>query len=173
MIPTPFSKARRMRCALCTQYPPSPKRQRAWPYLPTIAIWISWAPIHHDASTLCFAILLMMGSNEFRFYHLLQCIEQMLHPPSHTALEIRSQPPSAGACAHQTIDTAPITHWPSALWAQLWQYNELCRAILDRTTPLPLTTPIVRSQVIRHLWEEHELWQLNHSSTKNMDVFSG
>ncbi len=116
-------------------------------YSLTIAIWIFWAPIHHSASTPCFAILLVVCSDESGFHHLLPCIERMLHPPSRTVLEICLWPLSVGACAYQTIDMAPIVYWPSTLQPHLWQYDELCHAILVYTSPLPLTTPIVWSWV--------------------------
>ncbi len=148
----------------------SPRRQRAWPYSLTIAIRIFWASTHHFASTLCFAILFVVCSDESRFHRMLRCIEWMLHPPACTALEIWSWLSSTGACAHQTIDMASIMCWSFTLWARLWRYDELHRKILGYTSLSPLTTPIIWSQVACHLWEERKLRQLTYLSVTNVDI---
>ncbi len=88
--------------------------------LTIIVIWIFWKPIHHCASTPCFNVLLVVCSDKSRFHHLLLWVEQ-IHSSGHAVLEIRSQLPSTGSCAHQTIDMAAIMRWVSTLRACLWQ----------------------------------------------------
>ncbi len=151
-----------------TEYPSGTKRQWAWPL--TIVIWIFWEPIHHSTSILCFVILLAVYSDESRFHHLLQHIGWMFHLLGHTVLKIWSQLLSTDACAHQITDMAPIPHCPSKLRIHLWWYDEPCHVILGYTSLSPLPIPIVWLLVDCYMWEEHELWQLNHLSMTNMDI---
>ncbi len=154
------------------EYPSSPKRQWTWSYSPTNAIRIFWMLTYRYTSSPYFAILLVVVcSDEFRFYHL-WCIEQVLYPPCRTVLEIWSWTPSTGPFALQTIDTAIIACWPSALWAHLWWYDELYHTLLGYTYSLPLTTLIVWSWVTWHPWRKHKLWHSNHWQWRTWTSFT-